>query len=78
MPAEICPMNHLITALDVAITNGIEPTREPAAVGRLLVRCQACDHWNAELGCQRLERLAWVALLITPGQACLIMPPGIR
>ena len=70
MRAENHPVCILTTALDAAITNATEPTRELQAVGRLVVRCQACDHWKPETGCQRLDRLTWVDLLITPGQVC--------
>lgn len=75
MPAENSPVNHLTTALFDDLVNATgERLRECQAVGRLLVRCEACDLWDIDHGCQRMEREAWVRLLITPGRECDRMP----
>ena len=66
-------MNAIVTALDAAITNASVPTREPSAVGKLLVLCQTnheCGEWDEEQGCQRMSREEWIRLLITPGERC--------
>ena len=73
MPAENRPVNVITNAL-IEATDNVTPSRTPETVGKLLVRCQACSHWDADRGCQRIDRAAWVALLITPGQTCRDMP----
>ena len=78
MPCEAHPVNHLVTALDAAVSNSPTPTRELLEVGRLLVLCQSCDEWDIDRGCQRMSRQAWVGLMITPGRECNRRPTVAR
>ena len=60
--------SRIVNALLEAIDNATEPTRELQAVGKLLVICSRCDHWDR--GCECQDYLDWIAQLITPGRVC--------
>jgi len=61
--------SRIIESLTEGHANAPGEKRELIEVGRRLVRCQRCGHWDHR-GCDQFTRQEWVEILIRPGREC--------